>query len=116
MSIGFPTAFLNSMTSPFEIGVVLVAILVLFGAKSLPGTLRTLGRWMEQLRRLSDDFRGQLMDMDQEVKSEFLEWDRDVEGSPVSHGLERPEPPPAPPAIPELDETGDVQEESKDGQ
>ena len=61
MSIGFPIAFLNSMTSPLEMGMVVVAILVLFGAKSLPGTLRTIGHWMEKLRLEQYDFDEELL-------------------------------------------------------
>lgn len=71
----FPVAFLNSMGgSPMELAVVVVAVLVLFGAKSLPGTLRTLGRWSEQLRRISKELQREIIDAAEplnEVKQEF---------------------------------------------
>ena len=110
MSDRIVTAFIPTMTSGYEIAIVAVAILVLFGAKALPNSLRTLGRWMEQLRRVSDEFRGQLMDAESQMKK-GLEWDRDVMGEPVSSGEQRPQ------VVPEDDDSGDgpAKQESGDG-
>ncbi len=49
-----------------EILVVLAAILVLFGGKGLPTMARTLGKIMGDLQRISQDFKHQLLNADQE--------------------------------------------------
>lgn len=71
----FPIAVLNSMGgSPMEMAVVIVAVLVLFGAKSLPGTLRTLGRWSEQLRRISRELQREIIDAAEPLNDVKQEW------------------------------------------
>ena len=48
-----------------EVIVILAAILVLFGGKSLPGMARTLGKITRDLQRASQDFKDQLLSADQ---------------------------------------------------
>jgi len=86
MSILFSISFLNALGgSPLEIAVILVAVLVLFGAKSLPGTLRTLGRWSEQLRQISREIQREISDAGEPFQQARLEW----EESTREHTVER---------------------------
>jgi Sec-independent protein translocase protein TatA len=81
----FPLSFLNAMGgSPLEIAVILVAILLLFGADSLPKTLRTLGKWSEQLRRISMDLQQELRDADEPFYQARKEWEKETRDLRVS--------------------------------
>jgi Sec-independent protein translocase protein TatA len=76
MSSHFPIAFLNALGgSPLEMAIVVIAVLVLFGAKSLPGTLRTLGRWSEQLKRISRELQQEIADAGEPLQEVRKEWD-----------------------------------------
>jgi len=78
MYFPFCLSFFNALGgSPMEMAVVLLAVLVLFGAKSLPGTLRTLGRWSEQLRRVSRDLQRELSDFEEPFQRARLEWEEE---------------------------------------
>ncbi len=68
-----------------EMVVVLLAVLILFGAKSLPGTLRTLGRWSEQLRQISKEIQREINDAGEPFHQARLEW----EESTREHTVER---------------------------
>jgi sec-independent protein translocase protein TatA len=48
-----------------EVIVIMAAILVLFGGKSLPGMARTLGKITRDLQRASQEFKDQLLSADQ---------------------------------------------------
>ncbi len=48
--------------------VILVVAIVVLGPKRLPEQARKLGRWMGALRRASDEFKRQIMSMDQHVE------------------------------------------------
>ncbi len=47
--------------------VVLVVAMIVFGPKRMPEMARKLGKWMGMLRRASDEFKRQIMTMDQTV-------------------------------------------------
>lgn len=68
-----------------EAAVVLLAILILFGAKSLPETLRTLGRWSEKLRQISNEIQREITDAGEPFHQARLEW----EESTREHTVER---------------------------
>ncbi|MDF3128405.1 twin-arginine translocase TatA/TatE family subunit [Kiritimatiellaeota bacterium B1221] len=86
MSYLFQLSFLNALGgSPMEMGVVLLAVLILFGAKSLPGTLRTLGRWSEQLRQISKEIQREINDAGEPFHQARLDW----EESTREHTVER---------------------------
>lgn len=57
----FPLAFFNISPSPFELIVVFIALLLLFGAKKLPQIARNLGRSMEEFRRAAKDVTDEIM-------------------------------------------------------
>ena len=65
MTICLPFAFLGIGT--FELLLVLAVALMLFGPKELPKIARSLGKYMAQFRSLSDDFRSQVMRIEDEV-------------------------------------------------
>jgi Sec-independent protein translocase protein TatA len=106
MYADLPLASLSSMASPMEMAVVVVAILTLFGAKSLPQALRTLGRWTEQLRQITQDVKRQVMEAGEPLEKARKEWERESRDFTVSSGPVRPvaepeaEPAPAAPEEP----------------
>lgn len=63
----FPSvAFLTDSAGAGEWIVLFVVILVVIGPKRMPEVARKIGRMMEMFRRAADEFRDQLMTMDQE--------------------------------------------------
>lgn len=105
----FPTAFFGSFSSPFELAIVFLAVLMLFGAKSLPELLRTLGRWSEQLRRISREVQRELMEVEQPFRDAQASWEKEVKEFTVSSSSRGPDPAPAeeaeeisPPPAPEV--------------
>ncbi len=48
--------------------VLLAVILIVVGPKNLPGAARKVGQVMSQLRRAADEFKRQLMSMDEEMR------------------------------------------------
>lgn len=48
--------------------LLLAVILVVVGPKRLPGMLRNIGNYYAKFRRMADNFRRQLMDMDSEFE------------------------------------------------
>ncbi|MFT7514034.1 MAG: Sec-independent protein translocase protein TatA [Candidatus Omnitrophota bacterium] len=60
--------FLGTSPGGLEIFVLFAALVLLFGAKSLPGFARQFGRIMEELRRASWDFKRQMMEADYEIR------------------------------------------------
>ncbi|HEX2794317.1 MAG TPA: Sec-independent protein translocase protein TatB [Croceicoccus sp.] len=110
----------------FDIGatelllIVVVAVIVI-GPKDLPLALRTAGRWIGKMRRVSAHFRSGLDAMVREAELEEMqkEWDRrnaeimkqhpsaDPETGRLDHAaaeVARPAPTPAPAAAPEAEE------------
>jgi TatA/E family protein of Tat protein translocase len=62
----FPSvAFLGGSVGASEWVVLFVVVLVVVGPKRLPEVARKLGRTMEMFRRAADEFKDQLMNMDQ---------------------------------------------------
>ena len=62
----FPSlAFLGGSVGAGEWVVLFVVILIVVGPKRLPEIARKLGRTMEMFRRAADEFKDQLMNMDQ---------------------------------------------------
>jgi Sec-independent protein translocase protein TatA len=106
----FHFAFLDAMGgSPLELAVVVVAVLVLFGAKSLPGTLRTLGRWSEQLRRISQELQREIMDASEPVNDLKQEWEETTASLRVEQSHSRFAP------RPEATENGEERTPEKNG-
>lgn len=58
-------AFLSGPPGTGEILVLFVVVLLVFGPRRLPEVARTVGRTLDQLRRASQDFRDQIMQIDE---------------------------------------------------
>lgn len=85
MSTSFPLSFLQSFGgSPLEVAVVLVAILLLFGAESLPKTLRTFGKWSEKFRRISQDLQREIQDAEEPFHRARQSWEQETREQRVS--------------------------------
>lgn len=66
----FPNvAFLTDSAGAGEWIVLFVVILIVVGPKRLPEVVRKIGRTMEMFRRAADEFKDQLMTMDQPATS-----------------------------------------------
>jgi sec-independent protein translocase protein TatB len=102
--------------APSELLLVLIVAVIAIGPKELPGTLRTVGRWMGQMRRMSAHFRTGFDAMVREAEMEELEkkWaaqnakimaehpaDAPPEAEPTGAYPSRPPPPAPPPAAAE---------------
>lgn len=61
-------AFLTESVGTGEWIVLFVVILIVVGPKRLPDVVRKIGRTMEMFRRAADEFKDQLMTMDQEPR------------------------------------------------
>ena len=61
-------AFVFDSVSGGEWLVLLAVILIIVGPKNLPSTARKVGEIMSKLRRAADEFKRQLMTMDEEMK------------------------------------------------
>jgi len=59
--------------------VLLAVILVVVGPKDLPRKARDFGRWYSKIRRVADDFRRQLMELDREVEREVARAEASVD-------------------------------------
>lgn len=69
MDLILPIAFLPGINGE-EIVVIFLVVLLLFGPRRLPEIARSIGRTLDQLRRASQDFKDQLMQVDREISSD----------------------------------------------
>mgnify|MGYP000847468038 CR=1 FL=1 len=69
MSVFSSLAFLTGSVGTGEWVVLFVVILIVVGPKRLPEIARKFGRTMEMFRRAADEFKDQIMSMDQEPSS-----------------------------------------------
>jgi Sec-independent protein translocase protein TatA len=80
----FPSvAFLTGSAGSGEWIVLFVVILIVVGPRRMPEVARKIGRMMEMFRRAADEFKDQLMTMDQEPLKPSAEVKRsttDVDG------------------------------------
>ncbi|MBK9274104.1 MAG: twin-arginine translocase TatA/TatE family subunit [Flavobacteriales bacterium] len=89
-----------------ELIVILLFVLLFFGAKGIPDIARTAGRTMRQLRDATDDVQREIRKGANEVRREVEAQQRAFEArpaegsSPQQPALPATPPPPAPPADP----------------
>ena len=93
-------AFVFDSVSGGEWLVLLAVILIIVGPKNLPSAARKVGEIMSKLRRAADEFKRQLMTMDEEmkkaaddIKKEYIDIpedasDRDI--TEISDGSDEP--------------------------
>jgi sec-independent protein translocase protein TatA len=55
-----------------EVLLILFVVLILFGPKQLPQIARNIGRALDQLRRASNDFKDQVMKIEDEIEKEVV--------------------------------------------
>ena len=72
------TAFIGTGASPWELMFVFVIILVLFGARALPDFARSFGKIMHDLRKASNEFKTQLMEVQDTVRQETREIESSI--------------------------------------
>lgn len=72
-------AMLFGTDGPLEWIVIALAVLLLFGSRRLPETMRTLGRLSAKLYRARDEFRNQFQKAIEEQRSEVGEQRSEVE-------------------------------------
>jgi Tat protein translocase TatB subunit len=131
-------AFVFDSVSGGEWLVLLAVILIIVGPKNLPSAARKVGEIMSKLRRAADEFKRQLMTMDDEmrktadeIKKEYIDIpedssDRDIteiagdSDEPYDYDSENPDYPGAyPDGYPEedyygMDDSGAVMDDSGD--
>ena len=61
------TAFLVGSIGPGEVLLLFLVILLLFGPRKLPEIARWMGKTVSELRRVSQNFRDQVMQVDREM-------------------------------------------------
>ncbi|MFA7173391.1 MAG: twin-arginine translocase TatA/TatE family subunit [Kiritimatiellia bacterium] len=71
-------AFLTSSVGAGEWIMLFAVVLVVVGPHRLPEIARKLGRTMEMFRRAADEFKEQLMSMDQEISKDISDSTTDV--------------------------------------
>jgi sec-independent protein translocase protein TatB len=94
-------AFLFESADFTEWIVLLAVILIVVGPKRLPEMARKLGHWTETFRRAADEFKRQIMTMDEEVhkqESDYMDYAKgetdpynDYQDAYPSEGVETPE-------------------------
>lgn len=62
-----------------EIFVVLLFILIFFGADKIPGFARTMGRTIRQIKDATDDIQRDIQSSAKSVRDEFKNSQKDVE-------------------------------------
>lgn len=76
-------AFLTSSVGAGEWIILFAVVLVVVGPHRLPEIARKLGRTMEMFRRAADEFKEQLMSMDQEIEKDISVSTADVKSGGV---------------------------------
>ena len=64
--------FLNSIGG-FEIIFILLAVLMLFGAESIPGLAKTLGKGMREIKAASNEIKKDIQDSTYEMRKDLKE-------------------------------------------
>lgn len=73
-----PDVFLFLSISGGEIFVVLLFILLFFGADKIPGFARTMGRTIRQIKDATDDIQRDIQDSAKSVKRDFQNSTKEV--------------------------------------
>jgi len=84
MNISLITGFLGASPGPFEIIIILGAVLLLFGAKGIPQFARSMGKMMIELRKASDEFKGHILDVQDSVEHEMKDLNESIKELSVS--------------------------------
>ena len=109
-------AFLGSSIGFGELAVVFLAVLILFGPRRLPEIARSIGKALEQLRHASQEFKDQVMNIEQEITREeppdLMPDSPKVEPPAVPPAGQPSAAPSAPPAEPKPPAKGEPRDDS----
>lgn len=61
MATVLPVAFLGGSLGPWEVFIIVLAVLMLFGSDRLPELMRGMGKTVEKMRRAMDEVRYQIL-------------------------------------------------------
>ena len=61
-----------------EIFIILLVVLLLFGANKIPEIARGLGKGMREFKKAADDIKREINDHTNDVKKDFKELDDDI--------------------------------------
>lgn len=87
MNPAIPMALLAGSPGAGEIIVIFLVVLVLFGPRRLPEIARMIGKTLHELRRASEDFKGQIMSIDAEEVDDCAATPvTDEDGLPEDYG------------------------------
>ena len=64
-------AYILLFFSGGEILVIVLAVLLLFGADALPGVARTVGKLMSEFHKATDDIKREITDHTSEIKNDI---------------------------------------------
>ena len=62
----------------YEIFIILLVVLLLFGANKIPEIARGLGKGMREFKKAADDIKREINDHTNDVKKDFKELDDDI--------------------------------------
>ena len=86
-------AFVFESVGSGEWLVLLAVVLIIVGPRNLPAAARKMGQVMSKLRRAADEFKRQLMTMDEEmkraaegIKNEYIDIPADTPGGEIVSG------------------------------
>jgi sec-independent protein translocase protein TatA len=82
-----PIAFISGMGTS-EIIVIFLVILILFGPRKLPSIAKMIGKTLDQLRNASQDFKDEIMKIEDDVKDDFKAATMDAIDIPVVDDLD----------------------------
>jgi len=78
MNLLLPVAFLSGSPGMSELLLISAVVLLLFGPKRLPEIARMIGRTLDELRKASQDFRDQIMQIDESVTKDVVDDFSDI--------------------------------------
>lgn len=61
-----------------EIFIILLVVLLLFGANKIPEIARGLGKGMQEFRKAADDIKREMNNHTNDIKKDFKELDDDI--------------------------------------
>lgn len=84
MIVHLSPAFLTGSPGTGELILLCLAILLLFGPKRLPEMARNIGKLLDQLRRASQDFRDQIMQIEVSTTNDASSVNNEHDGRDTS--------------------------------
>ena len=73
-------AYILLFFSGGEILIIVLAVLLLFGADALPGIARTIGKLMSEFHKATDDIKREITDHTSDIKSDIEKLKDNVTG------------------------------------